>query len=1084
MRIRDAHVEQFGPLHDTRMSDLPDGLTVVLGRNEAGKSTLLDFFRAMLTGFPARPQGRDAAYLQRGRAAGSLTIDTPQGPVRLSRRSGSGGGAFSLCDAAGRPLEAGAWQALLGGVTREIYTRLYGFGLGELQNLATLNDGQISNALYGAGFGVGLHSPGEALKKLTDMMGTLFKPGGSRQPVARALKDWEELGQQIREARERLEAYDQLALQQAELQQICERRDAEMTGLARERRRIERRLAVWQRWDEWRVLGVRLDRMPAVPATVPADAPARLRELSARVDTAQRQADREQARCGQLQARIDALHPDERLAGALAALQALSDRRGACRSALSELPKIAGELARARAALESELAALGPGWTADTVRSRRPGVETSERLSRLASAMLAAEKRCDVAGSEEKLATRELSLAAEAMREVQAKASSLAREPLPHREALEAKLSAVRELRGLMMLYPVEESRFGEQRERLEAHVARRPGTTVRPVLLCLGGTLLLAGCGVAAATAGAGWPDLVLPSGEVVPLALWQGIAGVLAGSALIALGLPWHRQQARRHDEATATLQARAEETARKLETLHGRALELAETLGLETMDVAHLDALEGTLNREKERGLDMERRWQTVKTLHEERDRRLAQARSAVQEARAACERAGTESRQHSDAWRQAVAALGFEPSLSPSTVREAMQHVEQAIAQTEAIARLEEAQAAGRAAVDAFLAPLRTLTDRLGRTPFADPDEGIALFDSLIREAGLAASACEERNRLQEQLTLQRQELHAVQAVRDEAQGELAALLRLAETDDPEEFLRRAAIRAETLELAGRREALRAELWIAGSDAARLERPDAGPFTEADFSSYLEGFASVDHDSLEERLQQTVERLALLGEESKRDGETVREQAYALRQLSTSEELAVLHSRQEAASAQLQRCAFDWARLALARRMLEKAKERFERERQPEVIRVASRLLEVMTGGAWSTVSMTLDGGTLTVLPPVGEGVTPEVLSRGTQEQLYLALRLAHVRQQARLGGVALPLIMDDILVNFDPERAGLTAGVLEEMVKPSEGVEGHQVLFFTCHPHIASLLRERMPAAALFIMEQGSLHREA
>ena len=48
MRIRDAHVEQFGPLRDARMDNLPDGLTVVLGRNEAGKSTLLDFFRAGL----------------------------------------------------------------------------------------------------------------------------------------------------------------------------------------------------------------------------------------------------------------------------------------------------------------------------------------------------------------------------------------------------------------------------------------------------------------------------------------------------------------------------------------------------------------------------------------------------------------------------------------------------------------------------------------------------------------------------------------------------------------------------------------------------------------------------------------------------------------------------------------------------------------------------------------------------------------------------------------------------------------------------------------------------------------------------
>ena len=1083
MRIRDAHIELFGPLRDVRMDGLPDGLTVVLGRNEAGKSTLLDFFRATLTGYPVRPQGRDAAYLQRGRAAGSLTLDTSQGLVRLSRRSGPGGGTLALYGADGQRLEAGVWQALLGGVTRDIYSRIYGFGLGELQNLATLNDGQIRNALYGAGFGVGLRSPGEALKKLTDMMGTLFKPSGTRQPVAQALRDWEQLGQQIREAREQLEAYDAMAVRQAELQQIGQARNTELACLEQERRRLEKRLAVWQRWDEWRVLGVRLDRLPAVPETVPADASARLRELCARVDAAQRQADREQAKWAQLQDKIAALHPDDALAGALGTLRTLGECKGACRSALRELPDRAGELARARASLARELAALGPGWTAENVLSRRPGVEVNERLARLAAALQGAERASEIARSEDKLAARELTLAGEAMREVQAKAGSLAREPLPHRDALDGKLAALRELRGLLTLYPVEESRLGEQCERLEAHMARRPDTASRPALLVLG-ALLLAGGAVTALTAGLGWPALTLPSGTVWPLELWQGAAGVLGGAVLLALGVPRHSQQAGRHAEMAATLQARAEETRRKLESLHSRMLELAEKLGLETLDAAHLDALDTALNRERERGLDMERRWQAVKTLHEERDRRLAQAKSAVQEAREACERTDAEVRRCTDSWRQALTALGFDPSLSPATVREALQHVEQAIRQTEAIARLEAALTAGQAAVDAFWNPLQALCEKLGRAPYASPAEGVASFDALFHEASLAAAACAERERLQDQLDRQTQELHTARAFRAEAQGDLASLLRLAETDDPEEFLRRAAIRTEAVELNRRREILRAELWIAGSDAARLERPDAGAFTEEDFVSYLEGFVAVDRDSLETRLQQTIERLAVLNEERQRDEKTLREQAYALRQLATSEELAVLHGRQEAAAAQLRRNAMEWARLALARQMLEKAKARFERERQPEVIRLASRLLSLMTDGAWSTVSMALDGDTLTVLPPVGEGVTPDLLSRGTQEQLYLALRLAHVRQQARLGGVSLPLIMDDILVNFDPERAGRTAGVLEEMVTPSEGVEGHQVLFFTCHPHIASLLRERMPAAAFFVMEQGTLRREA
>jgi uncharacterized protein YhaN len=42
-------------------------------------------------------------------------------------------------------------------------------------------------------------------------------------------------------------------------------------------------------------------------------------------------------------------------------------------------------------------------------------------------------------------------------------------------------------------------------------------------------------------------------------------------------------------------------------------------------------------------------------------------------------------------------------------------------------------------------------------------------------------------------------------------------------------------------------------------------------------------------------------------------------------------------------------------------------------------------------------------------------------------------------------------------MDDILVNFDPDRADRAADALHALA------ERHQVLFFTCHPRTAELL---------------------
>ncbi len=44
-----------------------------------------------------------------------------------------------------------------------------------------------------------------------------------------------------------------------------------------------------------------------------------------------------------------------------------------------------------------------------------------------------------------------------------------------------------------------------------------------------------------------------------------------------------------------------------------------------------------------------------------------------------------------------------------------------------------------------------------------------------------------------------------------------------------------------------------------------------------------------------------------------------------------------------------------------------------------------------------------------------------------LSDGTRDQLYLALRLASLEHHARTGE-PMPLILDDILIHFDDDRA--------------------------------------------------------
>lgn len=64
-----------------------------------------------------------------------------------------------------------------------------------------------------------------------------------------------------------------------------------------------------------------------------------------------------------------------------------------------------------------------------------------------------------------------------------------------------------------------------------------------------------------------------------------------------------------------------------------------------------------------------------------------------------------------------------------------------------------------------------------------------------------------------------------------------------------------------------------------------------------------------------------------------------------------------------------------------------------------------------------------------------------------LSRATAEQLFLAVRLARIRQT----DVSLPIVLDDATTNFDPDYLRRVFAVIDQLSAT------HQVFFLTCHP---------------------------
>jgi uncharacterized protein YhaN len=144
------------------------------------------------------------------------------------------------------------------------------------------------------------------------------------------------------------------------------------------------------------------------------------------------------------------------------------------------------------------------------------------------------------------------------------------------------------------------------------------------------------------------------------------------------------------------------------------------------------------------------------------------------------------------------------------------------------------------------------------------------------------------------------------------------------------------------------------------------------------------------------------------------------------------------------------------------LERARLLLEETRAAVARDHQPPVLREASRWLARLTDGRYPSITTAIDEARLEVHDADGAIWNPERLSRGTREQVFLALRLALIRDLGR-HDVSLPIVMDDALVNFDDSRARSAARVLVEFV--AEQAAGRQMLVLTCHEHVARIFHD-------------------
>ncbi|MBF0566718.1 MAG: hypothetical protein HQK89_15950, partial [Nitrospirae bacterium] len=153
---------------------------------------------------------------------------------------------------------------------------------------------------------------------------------------------------------------------------------------------------------------------------------------------------------------------------------------------------------------------------------------------------------------------------------------------------------------------------------------------------------------------------------------------------------------------------------------------------------------------------------------------------------------------------------------------------------------------------------------------------------------------------------------------------------------------------------------------------------------------------------------------------------------------------------------------------YVRWKLAVLLLDKEIERYRQDNQGPILKRAGEMFRCITLGAYAELTTDFNASDQPILLCMrnnGNRVPVEGLSDGTRDQLYLALRLASLEQHVERNK-PLPLIIDDVLINFDDQRALATLKLLSETSGKT------QILFFTHHMKLIELARSAVPSNLL------------
>lgn len=1063
MRIRDIQIDGFGVWSGLAVDSMPDGMTVFYGPNEAGKTTLMNFLRTMFYGFTSERRQRYLPPVHGGKPGGAIRVTGPGGGYEIARRATLNdptvAGQLTVTSSDGITQGQHRLTSLLGNVDESIFTNVFAIGLRELQELSTLDDTAAADELYKLSSGLDRVSLVDVIRQLRASRAQLAAANDDHAQMPNLLMRREKLRDEIEQHTLRGRRWGELAAHRRNQQNEIDELKQRIAQWEVEAKSIEVSLQVREPWFHREQLRNQLTQLHA-RVDLPDDAMKNLGDIQVQIDDKKRQIQSLVDQRRAVRKRADDLPVNKNILALSSKIDAAAEQGPWISQLQKQIQRLESELRQTQDQLIEDAKRLGLSEPDLQALLSDKRVTNLPELSRGAITQLAGPAR-DV-----RMHQMQLKQARQQIENDRKEAERLHAEIgefLAVRNAddlQEAIRNASERIQAIRKYQQVEErlDKLVKHREELEGDsvdLESDDGFSWERVLMLaipffIGAFLFLSGLNNFF-----GWYNgnsmpaatrmLQAPNNDPQNTGVLMTVLGLIV---LVATYLWWKSMERGIAGDITEcesqleALMSQVRKTEQEKKDLsqalpdHGGSME--QLLREAEHDLGSCEALLPVYHNEQA----ARQRMQSAK-------RQGAHALSGLKSARSQ--------------WQKTLQQIGLADSLSPKSIRILAEGYE-SLSQTRKRFKAQNDELSQRKIelnsavqkLDALSTQVHVALTESNKGKETIPSIKVAALSSPVATHTIEAP----QQRLQElvntlaqhqQFLAQRRELKN----EDEELGKKQKLLRrLMERNIRARQSMLADLAVETPQqleehLAKKNDHLRLETEISNLDD-RIKGL-IGLHVAYDAVARMLGNSSA--SELEKRWETLGSRISgaeeRIGQLLQRQGEISQE----MKTLAADRRLAEAKLELSCLERQIDLCAAHWRTLGVTTCMLEKVCEVYETERQPETLREASTFLKQLTDGKYVRVWTPLGKNALRIDNERGQSLPLEVLSRGTREAVFISLRLSLAAAYSRRG-VTLPLVLDDVLVNFDSARATHAAKVLRDFA-----ALGHQVIMFTCHEHI-------------------------